>query len=50
MRMEGGIWVDEWYMGCNSLFLFILSFGFAIPGSTPEGRKTKDIYNGLLKV
>ena len=31
-------------------FLFTVSFGYEIPGSRKEGRKLKDIYNGLLKV
>ena len=49
-RMEGRVWVNECYMGYNALFLFIFLFGCAIPGSTTEGRKLKDIYTVLLKV
>ena len=45
-----GYLVDEWYMGCNCTFFFIVSFGCATTGSKTEGRKLNDIYNGLLKV
>ena len=45
----GGL-VVGWYMGCNSLFFFVVSFGCAIPGSTTEGRKLKDVYNRLYKI
>ena len=48
-RTEGGIWVDERQKGYKYLFYF-MSFGCAIPDSTIEGRKLKDIYNVLLKV
>ena len=31
-------------------YLFIVSFGCAIPGSKTEVRKLKDIYDGLLEL
>ena len=48
--MEGGIWMDEWYMRYNSIMFYIMLFGCVIPGSTTKRQKLKDIYNGLLKV
>ena len=52
-RMEGGIWMYEWMSGrwdVTLSFFFMVSVGCAILGSTTEGKKRKDIYNGLLKV
>ena len=45
--------MDEWLGGrwdVTLSFFFIVSFVCAITGSTAEGQKIKDIYNGLLKV
>ena len=47
--MEGFGWMSgRWDV--TVYFSFIVSFGCAVPGSTIEVRKLKDIYNELLRV
>ena len=36
--------------GITLSFIYILSFGYATPGGAAEGRKLKNIWNGLLEL